>query len=106
MTIAYLERASARPGMHMVDFDLTVLEAQLHGYDTALSDSGTLGECDRFNRTFADFLSSTKGLSTSQGWAKALLRCHRSSEAAFKEFVVLLKATIPGFAHGPCLPAQ
>jgi len=99
LTVSYLRGVCERPGMFMPDFNLALLEAQLHGHDAALFGAGLLGERERFNRAFASLLCTVKGLSTSQGWAMALMRSHDSNEKAFEEFAALLSAAIPGFGQ-------
>jgi hypothetical protein len=77
--------------MFMRDFDLKALELQLYGYDAALDDTGTLGDHDRFNASFAEYLRSNHRLSCPEGWARALLAKCGTPEQAFSEFLALLK---------------
>ena len=37
-TIEYIAKACSKPGLFMINYDLTQLESQIHGYDSALAD--------------------------------------------------------------------
>jgi hypothetical protein len=77
--------------MYMRDFDLRELELQLYGFDAGLAAAGSIGDFDRFNRAFSDFLIATTKLSCSRGWATAILEKYGRSESTFREFVALTR---------------
>jgi len=96
LTLAYLQTVANRPGMYMQDFNLTELEFQLFGYDTALADVGVLGEHERFNFSFNEYVRTNSQLSCSRGWAYALLQKYGQGEQAFRQFLALVeRATSP-----------
>jgi hypothetical protein len=89
-----LKKVALQPGMFMREFDLRELEIQLHGFEAGLSSAGVMGDFEKFNRLFCDFLLSTSELSCSQGWAMALLSKYGQSERTFGVYQSLLqKAT-------------
>lgn len=85
-TLAYIESARARPGMFYADHMLCDLEQQLHGFDAALSAARIRGENPAFNRAFDDFVAERTGLSSSQGWARALQGAHGHTSKAEQAF--------------------
>lgn len=89
-TLAYLVKVAARPGMFMRDFDLTALELQLYGYETALEDVGAFGEYSRFNYSFNEYLRENFRLPCAQGWARALMREYGQGESTFMKFQALV----------------
>jgi len=99
-TIEYVAKVCSKPGMFMRNCDLTQLESQIHGYDSALFDAGLLEPHESFNVAFADFIASEEGYSCSQGWALTLVREHGAGAAAFKVFLSLLSAALPDRFHG------
>jgi hypothetical protein len=94
-TIQYIRAACKRPGMYMGDYDLTYLEAQLHGFDAGLAAAGALGQCSKFNVSFREFVTKKTGLSGSLGWAAALIGSFGTGKAAFNAFCDLLSAALP-----------
>jgi len=94
-TIEYVATACSSPGMFMRDYDLTQLESQIHGYDSALLDAELMGHYERFNVAFSSFVGSKEGCSCSQGWALALVKEHGAGVAVFKAFLSLLSAALP-----------
>jgi hypothetical protein len=91
LTLSQLDAVALRPGMYMRDYDLRELEMQLNGFDAGLAAAGVLGQFDRFNQAFNDFLRSNTNLSCSQGWATAMLEKHGQSQKTFSKFLQLVK---------------
>ena len=90
LTLAHLQVVAARPGMFMDDFNLADLWLQFFGYDAALADAGVLGDYERFNFAFNQYLESQLSIICPRGWADALLQKYGSGEPAFKEFLALV----------------
>lgn len=75
-----------------MDNDLAALEHQLHGFDAALSATGVLADCGRFNAVFTSFVTGKIGNSGSQGWAAGLLDTYGRTREAETQFWLLLDA--------------
>ena len=99
-TIEYIAKACSKPGLFMINYDLTQLESQIHGYDSALADADLLGNHEGFNVAFSEFITSKEDFSCSQVWALALVREHGAGVSAFKSFLSLLSAALPNRFHG------
>lgn len=97
LTVQYLKFFPLRPGMYIQDFDLRQLEHQLHGFDAGLEAAGVMGEFERFNRAFSDFLLSIAPMYCIQGWAAELIEKYGQNEVCLQEFVSLLERAVPGF---------
>lgn len=74
----------------MDEFNLADLSLQLFGYDAALADAGVLGDYERFNFAFNQYLERQLSIMCPRGWADALLRQYGKGEPAFKEFLALV----------------
>lgn len=100
LTLAYIRSVAERPGMYMGDFNLGYLEHQLYGYDAALSDAGLLGEHERFNPSFNEYVWVNLRLSCARGWATALLQAYGQGEPAFRKFLALVESATSRSQHG------
>ena len=78
--------------MYMCDFNLRELELQLYGYDAALGDTGLLGEYERFNFSFSEYLRSNYQISCARGWANAITEKSGTPEQAFISFQEFMKS--------------
>ena len=95
LTVEYLRSFALRPGMFIQNCDLGQLEHQLHGFDAGLEAAGVMGEFERFNRTFSDFLLSVASMYCIQGWASKLIEKYGQNEVCLQEFISLVKRAVP-----------
>ena len=82
LTLAFVIRAADQPATNFPGHDLSVLESQVHGFDSALAATGQLQGHERFNRSFYRFIASKLGHSRAHTWSEALMEADGSSTRA------------------------
>ena len=90
LTLRFAARTCEQGAVFFPDHDLTILEAQLHGFDEALAASRQLGDHERFNRTFSRFLTSKINFPHPHSWSQAVHHAYGQSGATVDRFRRLL----------------
>jgi hypothetical protein len=86
----YLSGARQRPSMYVHNLSLMELEAQCHGYETALYCHGIKEFGNNFCKRFRDYLNSRFGWPTCIGWARVIRDACETDEQAWDRFFELL----------------
>ena len=97
----WLDEVRARPGMYVAsETPLSELETLIHGYYSGLAIHGIVEAVPEMTNHFSTWLRSTRGWSTSRGWAHAIrasVRRGRELDAFFElmaEYRVLRPRTL------------